>query len=135
MWGPHLQIILNTNEWDITHWPYESSNNYTLKCVCSAWECKKEGHFFIVGYYPIFIMQNKFHSPQFHSLSSLFKFTLERPPSNSPLLLNRLGSSQWHHNSHTHLSWSYCSLRYSRTSAAGIKSKMSFMCKFTFLIT
>lgn len=42
-----------------------------------------------------FIMQNKFYSPQQNccSPSSLFKFTLSRPPSHSPLRLNRLRSS------------------------------------------
>lgn len=57
-------------------------------------------------------MQNKFYPPLPNccSLSSLFKFTPPRPPSHSLLLLNRLRSSQWHHNSHTHLRWSYCSL-------------------------
>jgi len=130
MWGRHLQIILNTNKWDITDWPhYKSANNYTPSyfrqnhllqqdsnvCTqqfpCSAWEYKREGQVFIVSYFQLFIMQNSFYSPQLNccSLSSLFKFTLPGPPSNSPLLLNRLRSSPWHHNFHTHLCWDYCS--------------------------
>lgn len=67
---------------------------------------------FIVGYYQLFIMQSKFYPPQPNccSPSSLFKFTIPRPPSHSLLVLNRLRSSRWHHNSLTRLCRGYCSL-------------------------
>lgn len=56
-------------------------------------------------------MQNRIYPQQLNcrSPSSLSKFALPRPPSHSLLLLNRLRSSPWHHNSLTCLCWGYCS--------------------------
>jgi len=48
----------------------------------------------------------------YHNRPAIFKFTLPWPQSHSLLLLNRLRSSQWHHNSRPRPRRGHCSLSF-----------------------